>query len=43
MKPPAFPLMPIVPMSLMLSVVVTNVLLIRRLRAVERRLSHLGS
>ncbi|SDY80336.1 hypothetical protein SAMN05661080_04659 [Modestobacter sp. DSM 44400] len=43
MKPPAFPLMPIVPMGLMISVAVTNVLLLRRLRALERRLSHLGS
>ena len=43
MKPPAFPLMPVAPMALMVSVVITNVLLIRRLRAVERRLSLLGS
>lgn len=43
MKPPAFPLMPILPMGLMVSVVVTNILLFRRLRAVERRLPHPGT
>jgi hypothetical protein len=43
MKPAAFPLMPILPMGLMVSIVVINILLLRRLRAVERRLSHLDS
>jgi hypothetical protein len=35
--------MPILPMGLMVSVVVTNILLLRRLRAVERRLPHPGT
>ena len=43
MKPPAFPLMPVLPMSLMASVVVTNILLMRRLKAMEGRLARLAA
>jgi hypothetical protein len=39
MKPPAFPLMPLAPLGLMATVAVTNVYILRRLRAVERLLS----
>ena len=34
-KPPAFPVMPLVPMSLMSAVVISNIVLIRRLKAFE--------
>ncbi len=38
-KPPAFPVVPRVPMSLMSAVVISNVLLIRRLKALAAALS----
>jgi hypothetical protein len=37
-KPPAFPVMPLVPMSLMSAVVISNIVLIRRLKAFEAAL-----
>ncbi|WP_460866089.1 hypothetical protein [Nocardioides pakistanensis] len=43
MKPPAFPLMPLLPMSLMAAVVVSNVLVLRRLKVVEAKLAQMGA
>ena len=43
MKPPAFPLMPLLPMSLMAAVVVSSVLVLRRLKVVEAKLVQMGA
>lgn len=42
MKPPRFPLMPLLPMGMIAALVVPNVLVLRRLRALEIRLPDLA-
>ena len=42
MKPPGFPLMPLLPIGMIAALVVTNVLVLRRLRALETQLSDLA-